>query len=185
MINVLVTGGAGYIGAHCCKQLHLQGYHPITIDNLVYGHREFVKWGDFHRGNIGNPAHLQDCLKKYHIEAVMHFAAYAYVGESMEAPLRYYTNNVRNTINLFNVLLEHQVTHIVFSSSCATYGDPVSIPIDEAHRLRPINPYGKTKRMIDTSLGHRRTIRLCPSRFQWAHWTIGIFIGSPHLKYFN
>jgi UDP-glucose 4-epimerase len=152
MLNVLVTGGAGYIGAHCCKQLHLQGYHPITIDNLVYGHREFVKWGDFYRGDIGNPAHLQDCLKKYRIDAVMHFAAYAYVGESVEVPLKYYTNNVFNSIQLFNSLLAHQIRYFIFSSSCATYGNPESIPIDENHGHNPISPYGRTKRMIEEIL---------------------------------
>lgn len=152
MLNVLVTGGAGYIGSHCCKELYLQGYNPITVDNLVYGHRENVKWGAFYEADVGNPDQLQDCFAKYKIDAVMHFAAYAYVGESMEAPLTYYTNNVRNTINLFNVLLEHRVNYVVFSSSCATYGNPVSIPIDEEHRLSPINPYGKTKRMIEEIL---------------------------------
>ena len=152
MLNILVTGGAGYIGSHCCKQLHQQGYHPITIDNLVYGHREYVKWGDFYRGDIGNPAQLQDCLEKYHIDAVMHFAAYAYVGESVEVPMKYYTNNVFNTIQLFNSVLEHQIRYFIFSSSCATYGNPESIPIDEAHGLNPINPYGKTKRMIEEIL---------------------------------
>jgi len=152
MLNVLVTGGAGYIGSHCCKQLHRQGYHPITIDNLVYGHQEYVKWGDFYRGDIGNPAQLQDCLEKYHIDAVMHFAAYAYVGESVEVPMKYYTNNVFNTIQLLNSVLEHQIRYFIFSSSCATYGNPESIPIDETHGLNPINPYGKTKRMIEDIL---------------------------------
>jgi UDP-glucose 4-epimerase len=152
MLNVLVTGGAGYIGAHCCKQLHLQGYHPITIDNLIYGHREFVKWGDFYEGNVGNPLHLAECLKIYHIDAVMHFAAYAYVGESVEDPLKYYTNNVFNTIALSNSLLEHQIRYFIFSSSCATYGNPEAIPIDENHRRNPINPYGRTKRMIEEIL---------------------------------
>ena len=152
MLNVLVTGGAGYIGSHCCKELHRQGHRPITIDNLVYGHREFVKWGDFCRGDIGNPAHLQDCLKKYHIDAVMHFAAYAYVGESVEVPLKYYTNNVFNTIQLFNKLVEHQIRYFIFSSSCATYGNPESIPIDENHGKSPVNPYGRTKRMIEEIL---------------------------------
>ena len=152
MLNVLVTGGAGYIGSHCCKELYLKGYNPVTIDNLVYGHKENIKWGAFYEADVGNPDQVRDCMVKHQIDAAMHFAAYAYVGESMEAPLKYYTNNVRNTINLFNVLLEHQVPHVVFSSSCATYGDPVSIPIDEAHRLCPINPYGKTKRMIEEIL---------------------------------
>ena len=152
MLNVLVTGGAGYIGSHCCKQLYLQGHNPITIDNLVYGHRQAVKWGDFYRGDIGNPDHLKDCLGKYQIDAVMHFAAYAYVGESVEVPMKYYTNNVFNSIQLLNSLLAHQIRYFIFSSSCATYGNTESITIDENHRLNPINPYGKTKRMIEEIL---------------------------------
>jgi len=152
MLNILVTGGAGYIGSHCCKELQRQGYHPVTIDNLVYGHREYVKWGDFYRGDIGNPAQLQNCLEKNPIEAVMHFAAYAYVGESVEVPMKYYTNNVLNTIQLLNSVQEHQIRYFIFSSSCATYGNPESLPIDESHRLNPINPYGRTKRMIEEIL---------------------------------
>ena len=152
MSNILVTGGAGYIGSHCCKQLYLQGHNPITIDNLVYGHRQAVKWGEFYRGDIGNPEHLEDCLAKYRIDAVMHFAAYAYVGESVEVPMKYYTNNVLNSIQLLNSLVAHQVRYFIFSSSCATYGNPESIPIDENHGLNPINPYGKTKRMIEEIL---------------------------------
>ncbi len=152
MLNVLVTGGAGYIGSHCCKQLHLQGYHPVTIDNLVYGHRDSVKWGDFYRGDIGNPEQLRDCLEKYRIDAVMHFAGYAYVGESVEDPMKYYTNNVFNSIRLLNSVLEHQIRYFIFSSSCATYGNPKSIPIDENHGLNPINPYGRTKRMVEEML---------------------------------
>jgi UDP-glucose 4-epimerase len=152
MLNVLVTGGAGYIGSHCCKQLHLQGYHPVTIDNLVYGHRDSVKWGDFYRGDIGNPEQLRDCIEKYRIDAVMHFAAYTYVGDSVEDPMRYYTNNVFNSIRLLNSVLEHQIRYFIFSSSCATYGNPKSIPIDENHGLNPINPYGRTKRMVEEML---------------------------------
>ena len=152
MLNVLVTGGAGYIGSHCCKQLYLQGHNPITMDNLVYGHRLAVKWGEFYRGDIGNPDHLEDCLTKYDIDAVMHFAAYAYVGESVEDPLKYYRNNVINSIRLLNSVVAHKIRHFIFSSSCATYGNPESVPIDEDHRLNPINPYGKTKRMIEEIL---------------------------------
>jgi UDP-glucose 4-epimerase len=152
MLNVLVTGGAGYIGAHCCKELRLQGYNPITIDNLVYGHAEFVKWGDFYKGDIGNPAHLHDCLEKNHIDAVMHFAAYSYVGESVEFPLKYYTNNVFNAIQLLNTLLERKIRYFILSSSCATYGNPESIPIDENHGKNPVNPYGRTKRAIEEIL---------------------------------
>jgi UDP-glucose 4-epimerase len=152
MLNVLVTGGAGYIGSHCCKQLYLQGHNPITMDNLVYGHRQAVKWGEFYRGDIGNPDHLEDCLAQFRIDAVMHFAAYAYVGESVEDPLKYYINNVFNSIQLLNSVVAHQIGYFIFSSSCATYGNPESIPIDETHRLNPINPYGRGKRMIEEVL---------------------------------
>ena len=151
-MNVLVTGGAGYIGSHCCKALSQRGFNPITIDNLVYGHKHFVKWGEFFKGNVGNAAHLKKCFSRYKIEALMHFAAYAYVGESVENPLKYYENNVRNTLELLRTALENDVKYIVFSSTCATYGEPQRIPIDEGHPLSPINPYGRTKRMIEEIL---------------------------------
>ena len=151
-MNILVTGGAGYIGSHCCKELSKKGYHPITIDNLVYGHKNFVRWGEFFQGDAGDPAQLKECLSHYKIDAVMHFAAYAYVGESVEDPLKYYENNLRNTIQLLHAVLENNIKYIVFSSTCATYGDPEKIPIDEDHPLNPINPYGKTKRMVEEIL---------------------------------
>ena len=151
-MNILVTGGAGYIGSHCCKELSKKGFHPITIDNLVYGHKNFVRWGEFFQGDAGDPAHLKECLNQYKIDAVMHFAAYAYVGESVEDPLKYYENNLRNTIQLLHAVLENNIKYLVFSSTCATYGDPEKIPIDEDHPLNPINPYGKTKRMIEEIL---------------------------------
>ena len=151
-MNILVTGGAGYIGSHCCKALSQKGFHPITIDNLVYGHKNFVRWGEFFQGDAGDPAHLKECLRHYKIDAVMHFAAYAYVGESVEDPLKYYENNLRNTIQLLHAVLENNIKYIVFSSTCATYGDPEIIPIDEDHPLNPINPYGKTKRMVEEIL---------------------------------
>jgi UDP-glucose 4-epimerase len=151
-MNILVTGGAGYIGSHCCKELSKKGFHPITIDNLVYGHKNFVRWGEFFQGDAGDPTHLKECLRHYKIDAVMHFAAYAYVGESVEDPLKYYENNLRNTIQLLHAVLENNIKYIVFSSTCATYGDPEKIPIDEDHPLNPINPYGKTKRMVEEIL---------------------------------
>ena len=151
-MNILVTGGAGYIGSHCCKALSQKGFHPITIDSLVYGHKRFVRWGEFFKGDAGNPAHLKKCFSRHKIDAVMHFAAYAYVGESVENPLKYYENNVSNTIQLLHTIMENDVNTVVFSSTCATYGDPEKIPIDEDHPLNPINPYGKTKRMIEEIL---------------------------------
>ncbi|MEJ2731011.1 MAG: UDP-glucose 4-epimerase GalE, partial [Deltaproteobacteria bacterium] len=151
-MNILVTGGAGYIGSHCCKALRQKGHHPITVDNLVYGHKEFARWGEFFKGDAGNPAHLKKCFSRHKIDAVMHFAAYAYVGESVADPLKYYENNLRNTIQLLHAIMENDVNAIVFSSSCATYGNPEKIPIDEDHPQNPINPYGKTKRMIEEIL---------------------------------
>ena len=151
-MNILVTGGAGYIGSHCCKTLSQKGLNPVTIDNLVYGHKNFVKWGEFFKGDVGNPADLKKCLSRHQIEAVMHFAAYAYVGESVQDPLKYYENNLRNTIELLHAVLENGIKYFVFSSTCATYGNPEKTPIDEGHPLNPINPYGKTKRMIEEIL---------------------------------
>jgi len=151
-MNILVTGGAGYIGSHCCKELSKKGFQPVTIDNLVYGHKDFVRWGEFFEGDVGDPAHLKKCLAQYKIDAVMHFAAYAYVGESVEDPVKYYENNLRNTIQLLHAVLDNNIRYVVFSSTCATYGHPQKTPIDEDHPLNPINPYGKTKRMIEEIL---------------------------------
>ena len=148
-MKILVTGGAGYIGSHCCKELSKKGFQPVTIDNLVYGHEDFVKWGEFFKGDVGDPAPLKKCLDQHKIDAVMHFAAYAYVGESVEDPVKYYENNLRNTIQLLHAVLDHKIKYFVFSSTCATYGHPQKIPIDEDHPQNPINPYGKTKRMIE------------------------------------
>ncbi len=152
MTNILVTGGAGYIGSHCCKELHSRGFNPITFDNLVYGYKEFVRWGDFYKGDLANPQEISSCFKQYRIDAVIHFAAYAYVGESVTDPIKYYENNVRNTIHLLRASLDHGVRCFIFSSSCATYGNPESTPIDETHRQNPVNPYGRTKLMIENIL---------------------------------
>ena len=141
-MNILVTGGAGYIGSHCCKELAKKGFQPVTIDNLVYGHEDFVKWGEFFQGDVGDAAHLKKCLGQYKIDAVMHFAAYAYVGESVDDPVKYYENNLRNTIQLLHAVLDHNIQYFVFSSTCATYGHPRKTPIGEDHPQNPINPYG-------------------------------------------
>ena len=151
-VNILVTGGAGYIGAHCCKELASRGHHPITLDNLVYGHRRAVRWGPFYEGDLADRKMLDTIFEKERIEAVMHFAAFAYVGESMSEPQKYYGNNLRNTIGLLDVMLAHRVKHFIFSSTCATYGDPQYVPIDEEHPRLPISPYGKSKYMIEEIL---------------------------------
>ncbi|MBE9531209.1 MAG: UDP-glucose 4-epimerase GalE [Proteobacteria bacterium] len=149
---ILVTGGAGYIGAHACKALSMQGYRVVVFDNLEYGHKDFVKWGELVEGDLNSPQALKALLEKYRPDAVMHFAAYAYVGESVEEPSKYYHNNVVGTLNLLDALRDFDVRNFVFSSTCATYGVPESVPISEAHPQNPINPYGETKLIIERML---------------------------------
>lgn len=150
--KILIVGGAGYIGSHTNKFLRQKGLETIVFDNLVYGHREFVKWGEFVLGDLADKEHLRLCFKKYPIEAVMHFSAFAYVGESVVNPAKYYQNNVVNTLNLLEVMREYGVKYFIFSSTCATYGIPETIPITESHPQRPISPYGKSKLMIEQIL---------------------------------
>ncbi len=151
-IPILVTGGAGYIGSHCCKELARRGYLPITIDNLAYGHAESVKWGPFYKGDIADEMLLDRIFSENDIRAVIHFAAYAYVGESVQDPRKYYANNLQSTITLLDKVLKHAVSCFIFSSTCATYGMPQKIPIDEDHPRAPINPYGRSKLMIEQIL---------------------------------
>lgn len=146
---ILIVGGAGYIGAHINKQLNINGYETLVFDNLSYGHQDFVKWGTFEQGDLGNIEDIRKIFKNYPITAVMHFAAFTYVGESVENPGKYYKNNVCNTVNLLDVMREFNVMKIVFSSTCATYGDPVEIPITETHPQNPISPYGRGKLMVE------------------------------------
>jgi len=149
---ILIVGGAGYIGSQMNKRLNIRGYETIVFDNLSYGHRDFVKWGIFEGGDLGNIDDIRRVFKKYPIEAVMHFAAFTYVGESVENPQKYYLNNLRNTLNLLEVMLENDVKQFVFSSTCATYGNPQEIPMTEDHPQNPINPYGKGKLMVEQIL---------------------------------
>jgi UDP-glucose 4-epimerase len=149
---ILITGGAGYIGSHVNKLLNKKGYETIVLDNLIYGHKEFIKWGEFILCDLSNIEQLRLIFKKYPIKAVMHFAAFAYVGESVKNPQKYYLNNVKNTLNLIQVMLENNVNYIVFSSTCATYGIPKEIPIPENHPQNPINPYGQSKLMVEKIL---------------------------------
>lgn len=149
---ILIVGGAGYIGSHINKMLTENGYETVVFDNLSYGHEDFVKWGSLERGDLGNIESIREVFRKYQINAVMHFAAFAYVGESVEDPQKYYQNNVCNTLNLLQVMLEFDVKKLVFSSTCATYGSPIEIPITENHPQNPINPYGKGKLMVETVL---------------------------------
>ena len=152
MKNILVVGGAGYIGSHMCKYLANNGYNPIVLDNLVHGHRQAVKWGAFIEGSIGDSKLIRHAFSEYQIAAVMHFAAFCYVDESVTDPGKYYRNNVANTLNLLEVMVEKNVNNFIFSSSCATYGEPVEIPVTEQHPQNPINPYGRTKLMIEQIL---------------------------------
>lgn len=146
---VLVCGGAGYIGSHVNKQLNKEGYETVVFDNLIYGHREAVKWGHFVQGDLKNIDEIEAVFQKYSIEAVFHFAAYAYVGESVKEPEKYYYNNVANTLNLLHVMKKYGCNKIIFSSTCATYGEPERVPITEDMQQSPINPYGASKLMVE------------------------------------
>lgn len=147
--SVLVVGGAGYIGSHAAKELGRRGYGVVVLDNLAYGHREFAKWGEFVLGDIADPHQLRLAFQKYSISAVMHFAAFAYVGESVTDPHKYYQNNVAYTLNLLQAMREAGVDKLIFSSTCATYGNPRAIPMTEDHPQAPINPYGRSKLMVE------------------------------------
>ena len=146
---VLICGGAGYIGSHINKYLNRAGHDTIVFDNLIYGHKEAVKWGRFVCGDLKNQNEIDDVFDKNQIETVFHFAAYAYVGESVENPEKYYYNNVVCTLNLLNSMRKHGCKRIIFSSTCATYGVPLSVPILEDMPQNPINPYGASKLMVE------------------------------------
>ena len=152
MKAILVTGGAGFIGSHACKALAAAGYNPVTLDNLERGHEWAVKWGPLERGDITDPKVLQRVFETWRPEAVMHFAAYAYVGESNVEPLKYYANNVGGAVNLLEACVRFSCRHFVFSSSCATYGIPAHVPLTETDPQFPINPYGYTKLVVERML---------------------------------
>jgi UDP-glucose-4-epimerase GalE len=146
------------------------GYNPVTLDNLVYGHEWAVKWGPFEKGDLADGEFVRGVLRKHKIEAVVHFAAYTYVGESVTNPRKYFENNVGATLNLLNAMLDCGVKAIVFSSTCATYGVPQQVPISESHPQQPINPYGDAKLMVERIL----------------HWYGGAYgLRSAALRYFN
>ncbi|MGE0225847.1 MAG: UDP-glucose 4-epimerase GalE [Acetobacteraceae bacterium] len=150
--NILVTGGAGYIGSHTAKALAQAGFTPVTYDSLVLGHRWAVQWGPLVEGDIGDRAMLQETLRRYDIAAAVHFAAFTDVGESMRAPGKYFDNNVTKSLVLLDALCEAGVRHVVFSSSCATYGTPETVPITEDTPQRPANAYGETKLIFERAL---------------------------------
>jgi len=150
--TVLVVGGAGYIGSHQVKMLDHEGYNVIVYDNLSTGYRDLVTVDSFLEGDLADKNKLNEVFSKYKIDAVMHFAAFIEVGESVKNPAKYYRNNVSNVINLLNVMLENNVKYFIFSSTAAVYGEPKEIPIKEEHQKKPINPYGKSKLMVEQIL---------------------------------
>ena len=163
---VLVTGGAGYVGSHVCKALHRSGFVPVTFDNLATGHREAVQWGPLEVGDVRNQNLVADVMQRYQVTAVLHFAAASLVGESASKPLEYYDNNVAGAISLVAAMRRCGVSRIVFSSTCAVYGMPEALPIQETESTRPINVYGRTKLAVENLLadvaatGEVRTVML-------------------------
>jgi len=150
--NILVTGGAGYIGSHTCKCLASSGFLPVAYDDLSTGNRAAVRWGPLIEADIADTAKLCDAIDRYRISAVMHFAASAYVGESIANPRKYFQNNLVNAISLLNSVLDRGIRQIVFSSTCAIYGVPQQLPISESHPQNPVNPYGESKLAVEKIL---------------------------------
>ncbi len=150
--TVLVVGGAGYIGSHTCLDLANKGFKPVVFDNFSNGHREFVKWGPAEEGDIRDRARLDEVLAKHKPAAILHFAALIEVGESVKDPVAFYENNVIGTLTLLAAAQAAGIRNFVFSSTCATYGLPQSVPLDETHRQVPINPYGQTKYIVEQAL---------------------------------
>ena len=169
-MQILVTGGAGYIGSHTAKALARAGYEPVVLDNFTSGHRSAARWGRLVEGDLQDSGLLSKVIREHEVKAVIHFAASLVVGESMAHPQKYFWNNVVNTLKLLDAMMAAGVKHIVFSSSAAVYGTPDEVPIPEDHPLRPINPYGETKLIMERAL----------------HW-YGVAYGlrSTALRYFN
>jgi UDP-glucose 4-epimerase len=168
-MNVLVVGGAGYIGSHCVRQLVAAGHRPVILDNFVYGHRAAVPAGvTLHEANLGDEAAVGRILREEQIEVVMHFAAYCYVGDSVTNPMKYYFNNVVAPLHLLQAMLAAGVKKFVFSSTCATFGIPASLPIHETRPQAPINPYGQTKLDLENvlkSLAHAHGLSFAAFRY--------------------
>jgi len=169
-MQVLVVGGAGYIGSHMVKRLARAGHSVVVLDNLSTGFRELARYGELVVGDLANTALLERLFRRHRFDGVMHFAAASLVGESMQDPGKYYRNNVANTLNLLEVMVRHKVKHFIFSSTAATFGEPQYVPIDELHPQRPINPYGASKLMVERML----------QDFHAAHG-----LSSVCLRYFN
>lgn len=151
-MKILLVGGAGYIGSHMLKMLLAAGHQVMTFDNLCSGHRDAVLGGEFIQADLADTAALDLVFTQYQPQAVMHFASYIQVGESVKRPDIYYQNNVTNTLNLLNAMVKHDVKKFIFSSTAAIFGEPIAVPIDEQHPKQPVNPYGKSKWMIEQAL---------------------------------
>ena len=151
-MKILVVGGAGYFGSHMVKMLSDEAYDVVTLDNLSTGYRNAVKYGDFVERDIADSVLLDKIFSSHEFEAVMHFASFIEVGESVKDPAKYYANNFSNTLNLLNAMVRHGVKNFIFSSTAAIFGEPVYTPIDEQHPKIPINPYGRSKLMVEQAL---------------------------------
>lgn len=168
--NIIVTGGGGYVGAHACKALARAGFRPVVFDNFSTGHRNFVRWGPLVEGDIRDHDALLQTIRSVRADAVLHFAACAYVGESVADPQKYYENNVVGSLSLLRAMLEGGCRNIVFSSSCAIYGEPEDLPIRETAPKNPLSPYGASKMIVERIL----------SDYSLAHG-----LSSIALRYFN
>jgi UDP-glucose 4-epimerase len=151
-VSILVTGGAGYVGSHTVKELERKGYRLLVYDNLSRGHRWAVEAAELIEGDLSDEIRLGEVFSRHQVKAVLHFAALAYVGESVEDPGKYYENNVANSLKLLRVMLAHGVKAFILSSTCAVYGNPDQVPIPEHHPLAPVNPYGQSKLMVERIL---------------------------------
>lgn len=149
MKKILIVGGAGYIGSHVNKLLTKSGHKTVVFDNLSTGYRCLARWGEFFKGDLASKSDLAHCFRKHRFGAVIHLSAYAYVGESVKAPAKYYRNNVANTLNLLDAMRETGTNKLVFSSSCAVYGVPNRLPMRETLLFNPVNPYGRTKLVME------------------------------------
>ncbi len=154
MANILVTGGAGYIGSHTCKQLAASGHTPVVYDNLSNGHRDAVRWGPFEAGDVTDGARLREVFRAHKPQAVIHFAGLIEVGISVTDPAAFYHTNVTGSLTLLRAMIDEGIERIVFSSTAAVYGRPATVPIPETAPTVPINPYGETKRAVEAMLGY-------------------------------